>query len=223
MGWFDQTGFKLKYLNLVKSNANVSKKSKLENRRYLIIAIIGAIAVISVVAVVRLNSEDLFVPPPPGVGEVGSDHADAKIGIYLINEHPLDNVPIKPRWFDFDSIDYKKYEQNSNKYIFMDSTTKTFIHRVAEGATLGMYFEDLGMKFTDECFILPEGAEDSQAFKFFQTEFCNDGDTIIKLYLRCKNCLNGTLVQDVESYFIQDGDALLIVYDEGNPTERHFK
>lgn len=211
MGWFDQTEFKLKYLNPVKSNANVSKKSKLENRRYLIIAIIGAVVVISVVAVVRFSYEELFNPPPPGVGKVGSEHVHAKIGTIL-----------NGTYVDYNPVLYPKYA-HANDYIYVDELNRNKLHIVATGATLGMFLESVGMKFTSECFIIPKITFDSIGLRFTQTEFCNDGDMGLKFYVRCNLCDIGILTEDPENYVVKDGDRLLIVYDDWETTERLFK
>jgi len=196
---FDQTKIKLKYLNPVKSNTDVSQKSKLGDNRYLIITIVVAIVILSAIAVIRF---DVFGPPSPypGVGKLGSDHQHTRFAVWVDG----DRVSFSPK-------NYPRYA-HANEYIFIDEFDGNTIHKVASGATLDIFFESLGMKFTNNCFIIDDDAYTVSREKFDRTEYCNEGDKTLKFYI--KEELN----TEFEKYVLFDKDQILITY--GNESDK---
>lgn len=186
----------------------VQTGSKLENKQYVIIAIIAAVAIISTVVIVRFGYIGDLNPRPEGVGEIGSDHVHAKIGIQL-----------NGKFVDMDPGIYPQYA-NANDYIFLDSVSKGVIHRMAKGATLGMLLDSIGWKLTDDCLVIPENTYNVAGEKLNQTEFCNDGDMKVKLYVRDRISNVGLLVEDPKNYVAQERDRLVLVYDNINTPER---
>ena len=184
---------------------------KLENKRYIKIAIIGGIIVIGAVTAIKLNYDDWFDPASPGVGKVGSAHVHAKIGI-----HTNDG------WVSMNPNYYQQFIKQ-NKYIYLDVSGANRIHRVATGATLGLFFESIGMTLTEECFTIPEGTSKSTNVLFEKTEFCTDGKNYFNIYLRCNACDRGEKLEDPLSYIIEDNDGLLITYDESDASRRQFR
>lgn len=170
-------------------------KSKNENKRYLII-IVSAIVIVSVVLVVRFSDDIFSAPSPyPGVGKLGSEHVHAEFKVY-IETHQIN--------FNFDAHpEYKK----ASEYIFLENNDH-IIHRFATGATLGMFFESLGMKFTSSCFILDKPLLNN-------TEYCNNGDHTLKFYV------NEEPNYEYGKYVIMEGDRILISY--GNQSEKAIK
>lgn len=166
-------------------------KSRTKERRWLTIIIIFSIVLISVVLLVRF-SDDLFgTTPYPGVEKIGSDHQHASFMVYLEGGN-LNLSPTK----------YPHYSK-ANEYIFLENDPK-IIHRFATGATLGIFFESLGMKFNSTCFILPEPLDG-------KTDYCESGDKTLKFYV------NKQLNFEYEKYVIKQKDKILISY--GNETE----
>jgi len=186
------------------------------NKRHLILAIIGAVIILSAILFIRFSYDDIFNPPPEGVGEIGSEHIHAKLGIY-----------VGEQWVDMDFPRNPQYLKK-NDYIYFDETPRNIIHRTATGATFGMFLESIGMQFTDNCFILPDVTLDSTGTLFTQTEFCNtdyqDGrdNMTIKFFVRCEGCKTGHLTEDPNNHIFQDGEGLLIVYDDIDRTTRNY-
>jgi hypothetical protein len=166
--------------------------SKSSSKRNLYIAIIAAVVIVSIVAVIRYS--DVFAPPSPypGVGKPGSEHVHASFMVY-IEGGAVDFSPKK-------SPHYSK----ANEYIFLENDART-IHRFATNATLGMFFESLGMKFNSTCFILPEPLNG-------KTDYCESDDKTMKFYV------NNELNVEYEKYVIKERDRILISY--GNENER---
>ena len=187
-----------------KSNSDTSF---FENKRYLTLAIIGAIIILAALAVIRFGDTWFSPEPvrPEGVGEIGSEHVHAAFSVIL-----------DWTFVDFDPIRYSK-NAFANDYIFMmGDGSYNIIHRHASGATLGMFFDSLGMKYVGECFILPEGTKNGRGEPFERLEFCDEGDKKLKMYV------NGKLNEDNENYIIQDNGQILIAYDEKNKPERGY-
>ena len=170
-------------------------KSKLEDKRYLIITIVVAIIILSAVAVIRFGDEVFGPPSPyPGVGKLGSDHQHTRFAVWLDG----DRVSFSPN-------NYPKYA-NANEYIFIDEFDGNTIHKVASGATLDIFFESFGMEFTNNCFIINDDTYTVSREKFDRTEYCNEGDKTLKLYI--KEELN----TEFEKHVLFDRDRILITY-----------
>ena len=181
----------------------MSKKSKLENRRYLKIAIVSAIVLVSVVIVVRFSDDIFGAPSPyPGVGKLGSDHQNARFAVWMEG----DRVSFSPR-------DYPKYAL-VNDYIFIDDIDGNTIHRFATSVSLEIFFESFGMKFNSNCFIINDDTDDVHNRKFNRIEYCNEGDKTLKFYV------NKELNTEFEKYVLEEGDGILITY--GNETEEEI-
>lgn len=184
-----------------------NEKKKLDDKRYLVIVIIVAVVILSSIALVRFGDYFTVDPKlPPGVGEIGSEHVHAKFAVLLDG-----------KFIDFSAVTYSKYA-NANDYIFMmDDGSYNIIHRHAANATLGMFFDSLGMSYTGNCFITPDDTRNVQFELFTQTKFCDEGDMKLKLYV------NQKLNEENENDVIQDRDNILIVFDDNNKPERKYK
>jgi hypothetical protein len=154
----------------------------------LYIAIIAAVVIVSIVAVIRYS--DVFAPSPyPGVGKLNSQH-----------EHALFKVFINGESYGF--YDEKYYLKND--CIFMDKEGRT-IHTICTQATLGLFFDSLGMKFTKDCFVIDDG-----------TSYCNGvDDRTLKFFVNEKPNAS------YEKYVPKEGDRILIVF--GRENESHLE
>lgn len=182
------------------------EKPKLENKKYLGLTIIAAIIIVSLFAVYQFSDSFDSETRPEGVGEIGSEHVHTKVSVIL-----------DWQWLSLEASEYSRYA-NANDYIFMQPREPyNLVHRHATGATLGLFFDSLGMKYSGDCFTLTEGGFNPDTDEPFErTEFCTDGDNILKLYV------NGKLNEVNENYIIQDNDSVLIVYDNSTKTEKSY-
>lgn len=174
----------------------------MQNKWYLIIAIIGAIIILSSVLVIRFYDDIFYTSPYPGVGKLGSDHQHARFAV-IIDEYRISFSPNL----------YPKYEF-ANEYILLESYDGNKIHRFATGATLDIFFNSFNMQFTKDCFIVPENTIEIHKKELGPAEFCNSEDTPLKFYV------NDELNDEYEQYVIKERDRVLIVY--GNQTEERL-
>lgn len=122
----------------------------------------------------------------PTLGEVTHEHAD--FAVYLDGQH----------------IDFTEAKYQSSDEAPLDADTHlhdgvgTIIHKHRKGITLGYFFQTLGMRFEDECFITDDGQR-----------FCNTPEKKLSLYV------NGELNTLMGKYEFADGDRLLITYGDG--------
>ena len=179
-------------------------KSPLENKKYIIFAIIGSIVIISMIATFKFyNNENVSVPE--GVGEIGSEHVHANFAVLL-----------DWMFIDFNPIKYDKYA-NANDYIFMmNDGSYNLIHRHAANATLAMFFESFGIQYGENCLIIPPDTENVKGEPYERLEYCNEGDYKTRLFV------NGKLNEDGPIYIIQDKDSLLIAFDNKTSIERNY-
>jgi len=175
-----------------------------KKQRDLIIAAVSATAILSVGV---FYGFDIFglQSPYPGVGKPGSEHVHATFKVYVEGESLY-----------FSSQNNPEYVKAS-EYIFLEDAPQ-IIHRFAKGATLGMFFEAMGLEFNSSCIKLdkPIMGFNSTVTRFSgKTEFCNEGDKVLKFYV------NGKLNEEYEKYVINDGDKILPSY--GIHTEKSIK
>ena len=188
---------------------NSSKKpSILENKTLLAVIILVSLLIFSLIISVKFG-DPLGFTAPPGVGPVESDHAHAAFTI-MLNDTYVDTSTLRHPEYAF-----------GNKYIFYAPQARDFeedhIHRVATGATIGLFLESMGFKLTDECLILPDGAMKLDGAEFERKEWCNEGDYKIKLYT------DGSLFEGGQRYIIRGYDSLFLVYDDNNEIDRGYK
>lgn len=157
-------------------------KSKTLNKQLIIIIIVSVLIVSSVLAF--RFSDNLFGD------SLGSDH-----------QHALFRVIIEDQRVSFDLNENPQYI-HGNEYILMESVPY-LIHRYSVGATLEMFFEGLGMEFTDSCFKL-----DKPLLNTSRTEYCNEGQKTLKFYV------NGVANDEFEKYIPMDEDHVLIIYGD---------
>lgn len=186
-------------------NMSLPAPSKLTNKKYIILAIIGSIILISTIASIRFSDFDVD-ELPEGVGEIGSEHAHAKFSVMLDSD-----------FIDFDPITYDKYA-NANKYMFMmPDGSYNVIHRHAANVTLGMFFDSFGIKWTDDCLVFSPDTVKTQGKPFERLEYCNEGDEKTRLFV------GGDLNEMGPNYIIQEGEQILIVFDDRVKTQRNYK
>ena len=88
---------------------------------------------------------------------------------------------------------------------------------MAEGVTLAYYLKTIGFDVTDDCLIihgdLPYLNEDEPRE---EKEFCNDGDTKIRVYVGTK------LVDEGLDHVFLDKSQILIAYDDDGSPKRNY-
>jgi len=136
-----------------------TKTQSSESKIFLIIAILVLVIVVSLI--IKYNDPVGFFRPP-GVGAINSEHIHGNIKLYHIESI----VQLDPKI-------YPQYEK-ANDYIFFDRNKN--VHRVASGATLGLFFESLGIQYTDDCLILPEDIFRPNRTQIEKGEYCEDDE-----------------------------------------------
>ena len=184
------------------------KNQYLKNKTLLAVIILVSLLIITLIISVKFG-DPLGFTAPPGVGPVESDHTHAAFTIMLDGTY-VDTSTLRHPEYAF-----------GNKYIFYAPQAMDFeedhIHRVATGATIGLFLESMEFKLTDECLILPDGAMKLDGAEFERKEWCNEGDYKIKLYAE------GSLFEGGQRYIISGYDSLFLVYDDNNEKNRGYK
>ena len=128
---------------------------------------------------------------------LGDAHEHSDFKVYLNNEA-----------FDFSQDTYMSKKPGSDEqlspFVHLHDNIGYIIHKHIQGVTLGEFFNTLNMKFSSTCFILDN-----------DTEYCNDKDNTIKMYV------NGKINNKFEKYEFKDLDRILITY--GNENESIIK
>ena len=171
-------------------NGSPKTRSLLESQKLLAVITVVSVIIISSMIAIKYQGYIIEYDRPKGVGVIGSDHAHAQF-----------TLEVDGRIADIREVSHPEYLY-ANDYIFLDE--KMFIHRVATGATLGLFFESLGMKLTDECLILADGLYDYYEKPFETKELCNDGERSLKMII------TGDLVEDKGNYIINVKDKIMI-------------
>lgn len=184
----------------------MSKQSKFGNKKYIKLAIIGSVILISAVVSIKFYTTNEYLENvPEGVGPIGTDHAHSNFAVIL-----------DWNFIDFDLNRYDKYA-NANDYIFMlHDDAYNVIHRHAANATMGMFFDSFGIKWTDECFVLSPDTRNTKGDFFERLEFCNEGDEKIRIFV------NGKLNEMGHRYIPQDFDSILVTFDNKTGTSRGY-
>lgn len=134
--------------------------------------------------------------------------------VLLKNPRPVADAPILGEkthehadfaaYLDGQKIDFTNGKYQSSDEAPLDEDTHlhdgvgTIIHKHRKGITLGYFFQTLGMRFENECFVLDDGKR-----------FCNTTEKKLSLYV------NGELNTAMGNYEFADGDRLLITYGDG--------
>jgi len=133
------------------------------------------------------------------IGILGSQHIHADWKIY-INGKALDDTVLEPLSMDMSKMDNKM----TSSFIHMDKgapapeNTGDLIHMHATGVPLWIFFKSVGMDFSKESLILPDGRK-----------FSNDGKKL-KFYV------NGKPNSEWENYVFNDLDKIVISYGDEN-------
>ncbi|MBI2918213.1 MAG: hypothetical protein HYY01_09475 [Chloroflexi bacterium] len=122
-----------------------------------------------------------------GLGAPGSVHTHQDLKVYLLGK-PVD-------------FSQPKYQLRSD-YIHMEAGNGDMIHTHATGATLGLFFESMGITFNDQCFILEIGER-----------YCNDGQNTLKMLV------NGTQSARFHQHETRQGDRILVSYGPETPDQ----
>ena len=86
--------------------------------------------------------------------------------------------------------------QNKDDLIYFEQDGAT-IHMHKPGATIGYFFETLGVEISEECYVTPD-----------ELKFCtNDGFSL-------KYHVNGWVEQDLSDYIMDDDDRILVTYGD---------
>jgi len=135
-------------------------------------------------SLVPLNDEETSSPI---LGVFGDEHGHAEI-LVIINGNKIDfSLP---------------FFQLNSKWIHFENFNGKEIHRHSSGATLGYFFDTLGLGLTDDCFVYPNG-----------DPFCSTDDIPLEFYI------NQELVPTIRDYIIQEGDEITIKLGSGAENE----
>ena len=93
--------------------------------------------------------------------------------------------------FDFSRSEY----QLQSPQINFEPAEENLIQRYSDDATLGFFFETLGMKLDAECFVFPD-----------KREFCSNEKYSLKFYI------NDEKKNDISQYLILEEDRILVSY-----------
>ena len=179
--------------------------STLDNQRYMKVAIIGAIIILSSIIAIRFLPDLLEPPEFPGVGKPGTDHQHARFMVWMEGDR-----------ISFSPFLYPKYREAS-EYIMLEIEDGWKMHRFATGATINMFFNSFGMDVSDTCFKIddPDDTQNVHDEFAFRAEYCNDGDKTLTFYL------NDKPVDSIENYVLVENDRILIAY--GDYTEEELE
>ena len=138
---------------------------------------------------ILIQAEILKAPKPEvkPLGEKVHEHAD--FAVYLNGEK-----------FDFKPAEYQSSKTNPlNTDAHLHDGNGEVTHKHRKGITLGYFFDTIGMKFDNQCFVTDDGKR-----------YCNTADKKLKMYVNGKeNSMFG-------NYEFTDLDRILITY--GNET-----
>ena len=112
------------------------------------------------------------------------------------HEHASLLVRIFGDKFDFSATTY----QIKNSWIHFEESDGNTIHRHSSGVTLDYLFGTLGIGIDEDCYIFADGRQ-----------FCTNEDYSLKYFI------NGSPVNSINDYVVQDDDRILISY--GGETE----
>ena len=177
---------------------NDSKKpSILENKKLLaVVIIVSAIAISAAVIIQFGNVQIVAFDVPIGVGpEIASEHVHGRLFVFVV-----DSVI----WFD-----PEKYPQFAfaSDYIFLDLNKN--IHRTANGATIAMLLDGLGITYTNECLTLNDDFYSFSGRPFEKKAYCNDSENEVSFYV------NRVLIPEGGAdYIIQDMEKVFVRYAE---------
>ncbi len=110
-------------------------------------------------------------------------HADFKL---FVNNNEIDFA--KPEYFVKSRFMHVENDPQGD--------TGKVLHMHATGVPLWLFFESVGMKFNNDCFIILDTEE----------KYCNDGKNKLKFYI------NGKTNTEFGDYVFQDDDRILISY-----------
>lgn len=173
---------------------NSSKKpSILESPKLVAVVIIVAATAISAAYIIQFG--DVYIvafDKPIGVGpEVISAHVHGRLIVFIV-----DNV------IDFDPEKYPQFAFASD-YIFLDLNKN--VHRTADGATIAMLLDGLGITYTDRCLILNDDFYSFSGRLFEKKAYCNDSDNIVSFYV------NRELISEGGAdYIIKDFEKVVV-------------
>lgn len=124
-------------------------------------------------------------PDAPVLGAKVHEHAD--FAVYL-NGEKFDFTPAKYQSSDTNPLDSDAHLHDGNGEV---------THKHRKGITLGYFFETLGMKFDNQCFVTDDGKE-----------YCNTADKKLRMYV------NGKENTALGNYELTDLDKILITYGD---------
>lgn len=135
--------------------------------------------------------------PQPILGDV-HEHADFKV---FLNGEAYDFAQEKYMSTDTRKLSHFTHLHDGNGEV---------IHKHMTTITLGDFFESLGMRFTEECFVLDMDWANVDSGK----SYCNNEEYTLKFFV------NGKENIEFEEYEIKDLDQILISY--GGETEEEL-
>ena len=122
-----------------------------------------------------------------------------------VHEHADFKVYLDGKEYNFSRAKYMSDETKVlSQLIHLHDMDGEIIHKHANGVALGQFFESIGMKFNNTCFILDNKAQ-----------YCNRNNKTLKMYV------NGILNNDFGNYELKDLDKILISY--GNDDEKQIR
>ena len=94
--------------------------------------------------------------------------------------------------FDFSQKQFHLKDPRIN----LEPAQPDLIHRNSEDATIGLFFETLGMQLNQKCLVFFDGRD-----------FCNNDEYTLKFYV------NNEKIDDISEYVISNDDRILISYE----------
>ncbi len=113
----------------------------------------------------------------------------------IIQEGPHAHATILVKVFG-DKFDFSQPQFHlKDPKINLEPAQPDLIHRNSKDATIGLFFETLGMNLNQECFVFPDGRD-----------FCNDDEYVLKFYV------NDERKGDISQYVITEDDRIFVSY-----------
>jgi hypothetical protein len=125
-------------------------------------------------------------------GPVGSAHVHAGFSVMLNGQE-----------IDFSQTKYQ-VDTTRLQLIHMEGGDGTTLHRHATGVPISEFLHSVRMDIANNCFVTDDG-----------TQYCEGGDNRLMYFV------NGSEVQDIMGYVLNDNDRILITY--GDLTEQQIQ
>ncbi len=124
--------------------------------------------------------------------------SESNAGSIDTHEHATILAKIFGDRFDFTHSDFQLQDPRIN----LEPAEPDVIHRTSKDATIGLFFDTLGMQLSSQCFVFYDGRE-----------FCSNDKDELKFYV------NDQKKDDISEYIFSEDDRILISYGSENKNE----